>query len=224
MCLVENSVCDRKNASNLHLRGGSPYFPICCLINSFFHEQLFRPPMLLIIFSGYGVWKIIRPIWLRKTKYSAQNAPRCLKTHIWALPWPGEFSKGECSFSTKNSGLCVFCFVLITHSMIGLPAKPLGENGKGKGAAGRKWGKREKGKGTRHDLSEFPPYNQSARTHARTETEIDFPVGLTPPNLRCMTTAPWLPQGRSRELWGPWGPMETHGGPIPMGIMGSISH
>ncbi len=47
-----------------------------------------------------------------------------------------------------------------------------------------RWGKREKGKGTRQDLSEFPPYNQSARTHARTETEIDFPVGLTPPNLR----------------------------------------
>ncbi len=68
--------------------------------------------------------------------------------------------------------------------MIGLPAKPLGEKGKGKGAGGRKRGKSEKGKGTHHDLSEFPPYNQSARTHARTETEIDFPVGLTPPNLR----------------------------------------
>ena len=40
MFLVENSVCYRKNASNLHLRGGSPYFSICCLINSFFHEQL----------------------------------------------------------------------------------------------------------------------------------------------------------------------------------------
>ena len=64
--------------------------------------------------------------------------------------------------------------------------RPLGEKGKGKrGTAGGKWEKRENGKGTRHDLSEFPPYNQSARTHARTETEIDFPVGLTPPNLRC---------------------------------------
>ena len=67
--------------------------------------------------------------------------------------------------------------MLITHSMIGLPAKPLGEKGKGKG----RWEKRGKGKGSDHDLSEFPPYNQSARTHARTETEIDFPVGRTPP-------------------------------------------
>ncbi len=32
-----------------------------------------------------------------------------------------------------------------------------------------------------HDvLSSFPPYYQAARTHDRTETEIDFPVGLTP--------------------------------------------
>ena len=30
-------------------------------------------------------------------------------------------------------------------------------------------------------LSSFPPYYQAARTHDRTETEIDFPVGLTPP-------------------------------------------
>ena len=67
--------------------------------------------------------------------------------------------------------------------MIGLPAKPLGEKGKGKG----RWGKREKGEGKDQDLSEFPLYNQSARTHARTETEIDFPVGLTPPNLRWYT-------------------------------------
>ena len=29
-------------------------------------------------------------------------------------------------------------------------------------------------------LSPFPPYYQAARTHDRTETEIDFPVGLTP--------------------------------------------
>ena len=31
-----------------------------------------------------------------------------------------------------------------------------------------------------HALSSFPPYYQAARTHDRTETEIDFPVGLTP--------------------------------------------
>ena len=45
---------------------------------------------------------------------------------------------------------------------------PLGEKGKGKAAA-------------RADdvLSSFPPYYQAARTHDRTETEIDFPVGLT---------------------------------------------
>ena len=47
MFLVENSVCYRTNASNLHLRGGSPYFPICCLINSFFHEQLLRQSVLI---------------------------------------------------------------------------------------------------------------------------------------------------------------------------------
>ena len=29
-------------------------------------------------------------------------------------------------------------------------------------------------------MSSFPPYYQAARTHDRTETEIDFPVGLTP--------------------------------------------
>ena len=40
-------------------------------------------------------------------------------------------------------------------------------------------GKRESGPG--HEvLSSFPPYYQAARTHDRTETEIDFPVGLTP--------------------------------------------
>ena len=27
--------------------GGSPYFPICCLINSFFHEQLLRQSVLI---------------------------------------------------------------------------------------------------------------------------------------------------------------------------------
>ena len=33
--------------------------------------------------------------------------------------------------------------------------------------------------------SSFPPYYQAARTRERTKTEIDFPVGLTPPpNLR----------------------------------------
>ena len=45
-------------------------------------------------------------------------------------------------------------------------------------------GEKGKGKGGRLRNAEFPPYIQSARTHARTETEIDFPVGLTPPNLR----------------------------------------
>ena len=47
MLLVENSVCYRKNASNLHLRGGSPYFSIYCLINSFSHEQLLRQSVLI---------------------------------------------------------------------------------------------------------------------------------------------------------------------------------
>ena len=32
-------------------------------------------------------------------------------------------------------------------------------------------------------MSSFPPYYQAARTHDRTETEIDFPVGLTPPTF-----------------------------------------
>ena len=43
----------------------------------------------------------------------------------------------------------------------------LGEKGKGKAA------------GADDVLSSFPPYYQAARTHDRTETEIDFPVGLT---------------------------------------------
>ena len=43
-------------------------------------------------------------------------------------------------------------------------------------------GKRESG-GERDVLSSFPPYYQAARTHDRTETEIDFPVGLTPPTF-----------------------------------------
>ena len=48
--------------------------------------------------------------------------------------------------------------------------------------------KREKGKVGQDVLAAFPPYNQTARTHARTnETKRnDFPVGLTPPNLRCV--------------------------------------
>ena len=49
----------------------------------------------------------------------------------------------------------------------------------------RRKGKRESG-GADDILSSFPPYYQAARTHDRTETEIDFPVGLTPPNLRCI--------------------------------------
>ena len=65
-----------------------------------------------------------------------------------------------------------------------LASKTAGGKGKRERPLGENWEKREKGKGRDHDLSEFPPYNQSARTHARTETEIDFPVGLTPPNLR----------------------------------------
>ena len=40
--------------------------------------------------------------------------------------------------------------------------------------------KREKGNRPAGVLSPFRLYIQSARTHARTETEIDFPVGLTP--------------------------------------------
>ena len=71
--------------------------------------------MLLIIFPEYGVWKIISPILRRQTKHSAQNVPWCLKTPIWGLPWHGSFSTGEYSFSTKNSGLWVFCFLSITH-------------------------------------------------------------------------------------------------------------
>ena len=46
---------------------------------------------------------------------------------------------------------------------------PLGQKGKGKAAARAE-----------DVLSSFPPYYQAARTHDRTETEIDFPVGLTP--------------------------------------------
>ena len=41
-------------------------------------------------------------------------------------------------------------------------------------------GKRESGRADDDVLSSFPPYYQAARTHDRTETEIDFPVGLTP--------------------------------------------
>ena len=42
-------------------------------------------------------------------------------------------------------------------------------------------GKRESDRADEDVLSSFPPYYQAARTHDRTETEIDFPVGLTPP-------------------------------------------
>ena len=41
--------------------------------------------------------------------------------------------------------------------------------------------KREKGKAARENFTAFPLGKRTARTHARTETEIDFPVGLTPP-------------------------------------------
>ena len=49
----------------------------------------------------------------------------------------------------------------------------------------RKSSQGQKGKGKAAGLadevlSSFPPYYQAARTHDRTETEIDFPVGLTP--------------------------------------------
>jgi len=42
--------------------------------------------------------------------------------------------------------------------------------------------KREKGRVHHHNFIRFPPYNQTARTHTRTnETKRnDFPVGLTP--------------------------------------------
>ena len=49
MCFVENSVCYFKKQSNLHIRGGSPYFSIYCLINSFFHEQLVWQSVLIIL-------------------------------------------------------------------------------------------------------------------------------------------------------------------------------
>ena len=37
------------------------------------------------------------------------------------------------------------------------------------------------GKADPENFTAFPVGKQTARTHARTETEIDFPVGLTPP-------------------------------------------
>ncbi len=40
-----------------------------------------------------------------------------------------------------------------------------------------RWGKREKGRGRTRIWARIPLYNQTTRTHARTETEIDFPVG-----------------------------------------------
>jgi len=78
-------------------------------------------------------------------------------------------------FSMNNFSGRVFLYFSYMHW--------ISHKGKGKG----RWEKREKGKGSDQDLSEFPPYKQSARTHARTETEIDFPVGLTPPNLQYRT-------------------------------------
>ena len=44
----------------------------------------------------------------------------------------------------------------------------------------RQKGKRESDRAENDVLSSFPPYYQAARTHDRTETEIDFLVGLTP--------------------------------------------
>ena len=85
----------------------------------FYRRIFFRSQELgtlsILSFSEYGVWKITSPIQRRQTKCSAQNVPLCLKTQISALPWPGSFSTGEYSFSTKNSGLWVFCFLSITH-------------------------------------------------------------------------------------------------------------
>ena len=65
----------------------------------------------------------------------------------------------------------------------GRPPAPKREKGTPAGA------KRGKGTGEGETKSGFPPYIQTARTHARTETEIDFPVGLTPPtsDLQVMT-------------------------------------
>ena len=42
-----NLIYYSKNQSDLHFRRGSPYFSICCLINSCFHEQLLRQSVLI---------------------------------------------------------------------------------------------------------------------------------------------------------------------------------
>ena len=63
--------------------------------------------------------------------------------------------------------------------------------GKGKSSRGQKGKGKAAGRG--HDvLSSFPPYYQAARTHDRTETEINFPVGLTP-NLSILYVIPIKP-------------------------------
>ena len=80
----------------------------------------------------------------------------------------------------------------------------ISHKGKGKGRWG-KMGPKGKGKGDRSRNAEFPPYIQSARTHARTETEIDFPVGLTPPNLRFQ----YIPIYRN-HIWIFWILMKLH--------------
>ena len=66
--------------------------------------------------------------------------------------------------------------------MIGLPANRWEKREKGKGPVGEK-GEKGKGKGDTSGFVRIPTL-QPERAHARTETEIDFPVGLTPPNLR----------------------------------------
>jgi hypothetical protein len=56
---------------------------------------------------------------------------------------------------------------------------------KGKGKTSRHT--RKKGKSPRSPLRPVPTLHPAARTHARTETEIDFPVGLTPqPPMYCI--------------------------------------
>ncbi len=97
MLLVKNYVCYGKNKLNLHLRGGSPYFPIWCLINSIFHEQLFRQSVLIFFIYASIRYKRTQPIplaWDHQELAHTPNDP------------PRRVSMNGASFSQSYGNIC----------------------------------------------------------------------------------------------------------------------
>ena len=69
-----------------------------------------------------------------------------------------------------------------------------------KGTPGGRKGKREKG---RHAFSSVLTRHCHCASHARTRRN-DFPVGLTPPNLRFLMAPIFCTGGRGLAPWAPW--------------------